>query len=196
MSLLKVDSQDKQKHADELLTEVTEDLRKELEYPRGYAYIQVVSCLDRVRCSHLVINWYRFPLFVPYLFICTYLFIESEGPPGCGQNNEGPGPVPRRQSRLPELFVTSCRAHHCMQRLFCSAHEAEGKEVGPVTPRYSLLDAFLPEESASLLLESRSGPLGNVQITSNSNSTSRESKGNSATEKPVIFILFSPFCPQ
>lgn len=56
LSLLKVDSQDKQKRADELVTEVTEDLRKELEYPRGYAYIQVVSCLDRVRCSHLVIN--------------------------------------------------------------------------------------------------------------------------------------------
>lgn len=196
MSLLKVDSQDKQKHADELLTEVTEDLRKELEYPRGYAYIQVVSCLDRVRCSHLIIDGYRFPLFVPYLFICSYLFIESEGPPGCGQNNEGPGPVPRRQSWLPELSVTSCRAHHCVQRLFCSAHEAEGKEVGPVTPRYSLLDAFLPKISASLLLESPSGPLGNVQITSNSNSTSRESKGNSATEKLVIFILFSPFCPQ
>lgn len=107
-----------------------------------------------------VINWYCFPLFVPHLFIYVYLFIESKGPHGCGQNNEGPGPVPRRQGRLPELSVTSCRAHHCVQWLFCSTHEAEGKEVGPVAPWYSLLDAILPEESASLLLESRSGPLG------------------------------------
>ncbi|EDL87851.1 S100 calcium binding protein A10 (calpactin), isoform CRA_b [Rattus norvegicus] len=52
------------------------------------------------------------------------------------------------------------------------------------------------EESAPLLPVSRSGPLGNVQITSNSNSTSRERKVNPMTEELSSFILFASGCPQ
>lgn len=129
-----------------------------------------------------------------------WVFGKSKGPSGCGQNNEGPGPVPRWQSGLPELSITSGRAHHCMQWLFCSKHEAEGEEVGQLEHWYPHPGACSPtgslEESAPLLLVSRSGPLGNVQMRSNSNSTIWERKLNPMAEKLLSFILFASHCPQ
>ena len=63
-------------------------------------------------------------------FLLLFFFSESKRPSGRGQNNEGPGPVSRRQSGLPELLFANRWAHHRMQWLFCSTHEAEGEEVG------------------------------------------------------------------
>ncbi|KAI4579652.1 hypothetical protein MJT46_001020 [Ovis ammon polii x Ovis aries] len=45
----------------------------------------------------------------------SYHLHESKRPSGCGQNNEGPGPVSRWQSGLPELLLANRWAHHRMQ---------------------------------------------------------------------------------
>ncbi|EHB04701.1 Protein S100-A10 [Heterocephalus glaber] len=43
-------------------------------------------------------------------------FLENQKDPlAVDKNHEGPGPVPRRQSGLPELLFTNRRPHRCVQ---------------------------------------------------------------------------------
>ena len=70
--------------------------------------------------------------------INIYSSKDKKNSSGCGQNNEGPGSVPRWQNGLPELLFIKCWTHHRIQRLFCSIHNAEGNELG------STEQVFLP----------------------------------------------------